>query len=100
MLEAESKISCALLQQLVKLGVPQKRFCGNAAPIETSAPGPFLLDTGNLLTKLSSANGSHVAGGSSADNNQVVVHMLVLVLVLVLVVLVLVIVVPTLLSYH
>jgi hypothetical protein len=75
MVPTETMTACggliiAFLKQLIKLGVPQKRFCWNAAPIETGAPCPLLLDAGNLLAKLSRANGSHVAGGSAADNNQ------------------------------
>ena len=62
------------MEQMVQLGVAQKRFGGDASPIETCASCPLLFDAGNFFTKLSSANRSNIAGGAAADDNQVVFH--------------------------
>jgi hypothetical protein len=72
----EVEIGRPFLEQMEQLGIPQKRFSGDASLIELRhvPPCSLLFEAGNFFTKLSSANCSHIAGGPAADDNQVVFH--------------------------
>ena len=58
---------------LVKFGGMQQRLGGNAPDIETgAAEGRALLDERGLEAELRRANGAHIAAGSGADDNQII----------------------------
>ena len=56
---------------LVELGVVQQCFGGNAAPIQAHATQFAPLNAGDLHSKLGSADGADVAGGSSANDDEI-----------------------------
>ena len=56
---------------LVQLGVVQQRFGGDAAPVQADATEFASLDAGDLHSELGGADGTDVAGGSSANDDEI-----------------------------
>ena len=70
--ELKTKVGRAMLHQVIKLGVAQKRLGRDAAPVETGSASAFFLDAGDAFTKLGRPNCPNVTGRPAANHNQIV----------------------------
>ena len=66
---SKAKVVRTMFHQVIQLGIAQERFGWDAAPVETGAAGPFLLDAGDTLPKLRGTNRADVAGRPAANHD-------------------------------
>ena len=63
-----------MLEVFKHLGAFEQGFGGDTAPVEADAAEAFALDDGGVEAELGGADGSYIAAGAAADNDEVEVH--------------------------
>src|SRR5690606_35592467 len=70
--QLQAELVGAMRDGVVELGVLEKSFGRDTAPVETGPPGAIILDAGDFFSELGGANCSDVSAGATTDDNKIV----------------------------